>query len=180
MRNEGVALSIEFLHWSAKRRDGLPPAAEDTTLVAAQEALGEDGQAPEEDWPYSDARDQTTIDYHPSQDALDHGLIRRLTGGSLIDPTAAEVRAALQSGHPVVLGIQLHATWHYVAEDGHIAMPSPGAPTFGGHAVVVVGHRRGDLIIQNSWGTEWGDAGNGYISDEHVDTFGIAAWALAM
>lgn len=39
----------------------------------------------------------------------------------------------------------------------------------GGHAVVIVGYRDdGTFILRNSWGTQWGDGGYAYLSEDYV------------
>src|SRR3954463_3484223 len=84
VRSEGVELCVEFLHWAAKRHDGLPSYAEGTTLQAARTALHQDGQPPEDFWPYDESRDQQAQDYEPTTDALKEAKLRVLTGGSEI------------------------------------------------------------------------------------------------
>lgn len=180
VRAEGVELSIEFLHWASKRRDGLPPISEGTTLPAARDALSQDGQPPEAKWPYDDARDQWAATYQPPVAATDEAKHRRLNGGELLLPMAATIRDAVDHGRSVVLGIRLHATWHGVGSDGRIAMPAAGTRDLGGHAVLVVGYRGDELIVQNSWGSDWGEDGSAYLPDEYVDRFAVAAWSLAL
>lgn len=180
IRSEGLELCIEFLHWASKRRDGLPPISEGTTLPAAIDALGENGQPPEELWPYDELRDQWVSTYQPPSAATQEAKRRRVRGGGLIQPTASSIHDSLDRGHPVVLGVRLHATWHYVAPDGRIAVPTTGNLDLGGHAVLVVGYGNEGLVIQNLWGSDWGEQGFGYLPDEYVDRFAVAAWSLVL
>lgn len=180
VRNGGTELCIEYLHWSAKRRDGLPAVSEGTTLLAVSEALNQDGQPPETTWPYDHTRDQWAADYQPPQCAIDEAGLRRINGGTELVPDAASVRDALDRSQPVVLGVRLHSTWFDAGPDGQIALPAAGQVDFGGHAVLVVGYRNTDLIVQNSWGRDWGDGGIAYLPDEYVNRFGIAAWSVAL
>ncbi len=47
-------------------------------------------------------------------------------------------------------------------EEGHTTL------NYGGHAVTIVGYNDHGFIFKNSWGTQWGDDGYGYISfDSH-------------
>jgi len=89
-------------------------------------------------------------------------------------------RNALENGHPVVLGVRLHATWWRPEINGRIGMPATGSRDFGGHAVLIVGHRDNHFIVQNSWGSDWGDGGFGDLPEQYVENFGIAAWSLAL
>jgi len=80
---------------------------------------------------------------------------------------------------PAYTGMRIHSTWYGVGDDGKIAVPLAAARDFGRHAVLVVGYRDGGFIVQNSWGTDWGHDGFGYIESTYVDDHGIAAWALS-
>lgn len=178
VRADGVELCIEFLHWASKRRDGLPRVSEGTTLPATRDALDQDGQPPEARWPYDEARDQWAAAYQPPVAATDEAERCRLNGGQLFAPTATAIRDAIDRDRPVVVGIRLYATWHAVGSDGRIAMPTGGSRDLGGHAVLVIGYRGSELIIQNSWGNDWGEHGSAYLPDEYVVRFAVAAWSL--
>lgn len=186
LRADGEDLGEEFLHWAAKGRDGLPVTAEGTTLAAAAAALADVGQPPESLWPYDDRRDQWAPGYDPPDGVLDEAMRRRLRGGRALPPTPAALRAALDEGLAVLLGIRLYATWYAPDAEGHIALPNAGAVAFGGHAVLVVGYDAGDtgvpghLIVRNSWGEDWGVGGYGYLPDTYVDAHGLQAWGLAL
>ena len=184
LRAAGDDLCEEFVHWGAKQRDGLPRLVEGTTLAAAAATLADLGQPPEHHWPYDETRDYRAATYQPPVDALTAALALRLTGGSAITATTSALLTALQAGRAVLLGVRLYSTWHFVAPDGEIRMPSTGMISFGGHAVLVVGHRpnsgNGWFIVRNSWGDGWGDEGYGYLPDQYVDAHGIEAWALAL
>lgn len=185
LRADAELLCIEFLHWGAKRRDGLPAREEGTTLAAAARTLAEAGQPPEGLWPYDDQRDQWSPTYQPPPTALTAAGARQLAGGAALPARAATVRATAAGGRAILLGLALHDPWFVVGANGQIAMPAPGAPDLGGHAVLVVGFRDGGepgggiFIIRNSWGIGWGEGGHGYLPFAYVDQFGLQAWALA-
>ena len=182
--HDGEVLCVEFLHWAAKRRDGLPKNAEGTTLVAAAEALAKVGQPPESAWPYDDGRDQRAAGYCPPHGACTAARARRLERGTAMSAAPAALRSSLDAEQAVLLGVRLYATWHNVAPDGLIEMPASGAADLGGHAVLVVGYRDGEgagggrFIIKNSWGRGWGDDGYGYLPYAYVAVHGVGAMAL--
>lgn len=182
LRAEGVDLSEEFLHWAAKQRDGLPQHAEGTTLSAAAAALADMGQPTEEAWPYDDGRDHRDPTYRPPDGACEAALARRLAGARVLHPSADGVRAALDEGCAVVLGVRLYVTWHSAPADGRIGMPSAGATALGGHAVLLVGYidsdAGGHFIVRNSWGVEWGVDGYGFLPYAYVDAHGLDTWAF--
>lgn len=186
LRDQGETLCVEFLHWAAKGRDGLPPTEEGTTLAAAGAALADVGQALEGLWPYDEHRDQWASVYQPPADALKEALARRRASGRSIPPTAATLRAALDAGRAPLLGVRLYEPWYRPDSTGLIAMPSPAAFALGGHAILVVGYREGEgegggqFVVRNSWGDDWADGGYGYLPYRYVDLHGITAWDLGV
>lgn len=70
---------------------------------------------------------------------------------------------------------------------GEFAFPSPGDAVQGGHAVVAIGYdnnrrigdKKGALKIRNSWGTDWGEEGYGWLPYAYI-TEGLAVdfWSL--
>jgi C1A family cysteine protease len=70
-----------------------------------------------------------------------------------------------------------------------IMMPSPWESDIGGHAMVIVGYddsmklgggQYGAFIIRNSWGTEWGNEGYGYLPYGYILANDLASdfWVL--
>ena len=181
LRGNDEDLSEEYLHWAAKQRDGLPRTAEGTTLRAAAAGLAEVGQPREALWPYDDRRDQWASDYAPSAVAHADAAARRISDGGAEAPVAAALRRVLDAGHAVLLGLRLFATWFKPGRGGEIELPPAGATDLGSHAILVVGYRAdGTFIVRNSWGTEWGDGGYGYLPSAYVDAHGVEAWFLAL
>ena len=45
------------------------------------------------------------------------------------------------------------------------------------HAIAIVGYDEGGFIIRNSWGTEYGDNGYGYIENKNINKF-IELWTV--
>lgn len=186
LRDEGIHLSVEFLHWSAKQRDGFGLSEEGTTLEAAVAALAEAGQPPEIMWPYDDTRDQRAASYCPSDEVVKDASCRRVLRGTALGLVSTIVQTVLAAGTPVLLGLRLFSTWHYLeADDAKIRQPPPELQPLGGHAVLVVGF--GELstevgrhfLIRNSWGADWGQNGYAFLPYDYVDAHAIAIWQLS-
>jgi C1A family cysteine protease len=101
-------------------------------------------------------------------------------------PTNAEIKAALCQYGPVVcaVGIQDDNTWFFY--DGQSTLAEfPNNPSQGvRHAILLVGwddtrdNNRGAWLFKNSWGTDWGVSGFGYVRYNMNNVGWGAAWAL--
>ncbi len=103
----------------------------------------------------------------------------KLTGFSnlTIDPNATatvtqtSIETALAAGDPVVIGIPVYDNFFYVgtANNGYYASPSGGFA--GNHAIAALGYNSQGLVIENSWGTGWGNAGYATLSWAFVNQY---------
>ena len=75
-----------------------------------------------------------------------------------------EIKRHLATGTPLVVGIPVHPDFDNLSESNPVYDDDSG-PQRGGHAVVIVGYddRRSAFKIANSWGTDWGIGGYGWI-----------------
>jgi C1A family cysteine protease len=78
----------------------------------------------------------------------------------------------LSAGKPVVLGTSTNASWN--SPRGGMIKSSGAAG--GGHAITIVGFNKSAspqyFIIKNSWGTQWGDRGYGYLPFDYCSKYG--------
>lgn len=175
----GEDLAEEALYWGAKQIDGDREPGSAFTSSAA--ALDRWGQPVEERWPYEAARNDASSGYQPPEGALDPALCHR-TPLRPIEATIAEIKRWLRGGHAVAIGIWLSRGFFENA-NGRIPAPPPDALIPEGHAVAVVGYQEtsngteGVLVIRNSWGETWGDAGYGYLPYSYLDS-GAEAWVV--
>ncbi len=84
--------------------------------------------------------------------------------------------------YPSMFGFTVYSSISQAAQNGAIPFPSSNETVQGGHAIVAVGYddnkaitnsingakTTGALLIRNSWGTSWGDAGYGWLPYEYV------------
>lgn len=100
--------------------------------------------------------------------------------------TLDSVKQTLSQQIPCMFGFTVYSSINS-AKDGKIPFPERTDSVLGGHAVAAVGYDdnmkikncTGAFIIRNSWGTEWGDNGYGYLPYDYL-TKGLAMdwWAL--
>ena len=96
--------------------------------------------------------------------------------GSTQPEVLARVKQWIAAGLPSMFGFTVYSSMWNVGGSGHIPYPQPGESVEGGHAVVAVGYddtlkigsKKGALKIRNSWGTDWGDAGYGWLPYDYV------------
>ena len=85
--------------------------------------------------------------------------------------TQTSIETALAAGDPVVIGIPVYDNFYYVgsANAGYYAAPSGAFE--GDHAVTALGYNSQGLVIENSWGTGWGNAGFATLSWAFINSY---------
>jgi C1A family cysteine protease len=149
------------------------------------------GIPPEEYWQYEKARlneEPPAFCYAFAQNYRSIIYYRLDPPGTPPDDILANVRKCLSSGLPAMFGFTVYSSMPGVGDKAaDIPFPGDKDSCEGGHAVVAVGYddsRRigkctGALLIRNSWGSEWGDHGYGWLPYDYV-TRGLADdfWTL--
>lgn len=158
-------LSAEFLFFHAIQIAKVGNLTDGITLDEAAAALAQEGQPAEHVWPYS--LTQPSPWSPPTATQLWRGNLGHGTANA-----AAEVVQFLKAGQPVVLGVRISSAFLSPTGPG-FAIPASG-PGHGGHAVLVVGLGQdvaGDeyLLIRNSWGPFWGDAGHAWLQIDYLN-----------
>ena len=122
----------------------------------------------EETWPY----DIKLFTEKPPQTAYDEASRHVSVKYEAVNQTENDLKTALQSGYPVVFGFSVFQSIESpdVKQTGVIPLPKVGDSSIGGHCVLLTGWDDSKRLfqIQNSWGTDWGDKGFGYLSYDYV------------
>jgi C1A family cysteine protease len=137
------------------------------------------GVPPEEYYPYNAA----TFDAEPPAFAYAFAQSYQTINYLRLDPPGTnprellrKIKTMLLAGYPAAFGFTVYASIGQAARTGEIPFPSSVDRASGGHAVMAVGYddnkvisgRRGALLIRNSWGTGWGQAGYGWLPYDYV------------
>ena len=90
----------------------------------------------------------------------DWGTVLRNTHGVFVQ----EIKRHLAAGTPLVVGIPVYPDFDTLSESNPVYDDTSGTQR-GGHAVVIVGYddRKSAFKIANSWGTDWGIGGYGWL-----------------
>lgn len=124
-------------------------------------------------------RDHAGPAYRPPTGAVRDGH-RRLADLRPIELGAPTIRAELEFGSIVVLGINLWPAF-YQPEHDELTTPDQGDLLGAGHAVAIVGcdDQRGGVLIRNSWGSGWGHQGHAWLAYSALAIAGLSAWTIS-
>jgi C1A family cysteine protease len=157
--------SPEDALWAAHQEGG-PPDREDTSIKLALVGLSDHGHADEAAWPFGNPAWPASRPAS-AQDAERQRTLRAWR--QIKNPEFDSLAGELTSGHAVLLS--LHVVLDAWRDTSGLVDIVPGAPVIGGHAVLAVGvdeAEDGRIIFKNSWGTTWGDAGYGYLTNRYL------------
>lgn len=166
-RNTVNFLSVEYAHYSATHRRSPVNPDRGVPMRLMIEAIRENGQPPEEVWPYFETLPSPIskwIPPNPCKPIFKHAM----ESGT---PEVSAVLRALDSGQPALLAIRITEQFHQPAADFVIRELSGDRET-GNHAIIAVGHgtsnRDSVILVRNSWGKDWGDLGHAWVSKDYV------------
>lgn len=134
---------------------------------AAFDAVRVLGVCPERMWPYEAAK----VNWRPPVQATWYALRHRIQAYYRIpdDPgsSLARLRQAVRGRHPVVFAVPVTEAFR-TGSSFPIPPPRSGDEIYGHHAIVAVGTVGDHVKIRNSWGSDWGTRGYGFL---HQDWF---------
>lgn len=163
-------------------------------------ALALCGVPPEKYWPYTDRKPD--FDEEPNSfvyavadnyEALRYFCHDPLSRNIPPATVLATVKRFLAAGIPSMLGFFGFPSFGSSNVTGGIPYPCPGERAIWGHAIVAVGYdngmkikntqcnkeTKGALLIRNSWGTDWGDNGYGWLPYDYVlNKLALDFWSL--
>ena len=151
-------------------------------LRTAIQAIATFGMPPEVYYPYKIQH----FEYEPSAFLYSFAANYKALRYTRLDPHGLapkkvlnNVRWALSAGFPAVFGFSVYSS---LGNGANIPFPGPHDSLQGGHAVLAIGYdddyqcpnaSKGALFIRNSWGSDWGEDGYGYLPYDYIH-YGLA------
>jgi C1A family cysteine protease len=198
MASYGKFLDVSrlFLYYGARYLGGYFPGDNGAEIRNVIGALAVFGGPPEMFWPYDEAQ----VDEVPPNPCFAFGQSFQAMQYYRLDPAGIktnkllyDIRLHLSNQIPVIFGFTCYSSMDQPVKEGEIPYPAANERVVGGHAVVIAGYDNnkviinpfnksktsGALLIRNSWGTDWGVRGYGWLPYEYV-LKGLAAdfWVL--
>lgn len=149
-----------FIYWNARALEGTTAYDAGADIRDAIKGVVRLGAPPESDWLYLPAA-QLTL--KPSPKAYADALHDRVIRYSVVHQSQVGIKTCLALGFPFVFGFTVYDSFESdeVAATGIMPMPLPTENVLGGHAVMAIGYddAKQMVIVRNSWGMNWGQAG---------------------
>jgi len=155
------------------------------------------GVPPEEYWPYDVAnfdKEPPAFCYAFAQNYQTISYYRLDPPDTSKDALLKQIKTNLAGGLPSMFGFTVYSSISQATTTGKIPYPTSGEKIVGGHAVAAVGYddamkikntnsggieTTGAVFIRNSWGTDWGSSGYGWLPYEFVlQGLAVDWWSL--
>jgi C1A family cysteine protease len=178
-----------FTYYSTRKLSNLENEDSGASIRDALKSTAKDGVAMERYWPYIPSKFRE----NPPEDAwINAEKHQTLQYFRVNDFDKSEFLGCLNDGYPFVFGAILYSSFNsfQTVLTGVVPVPDKeNEKVIGGHCMLAVGWKKMEqdgkekefLIVQNSWGENWGDHGYCYIPLEYVmtnDTFDF--WTIRL
>jgi hypothetical protein len=165
--------------WPGEDYDG-------SSCRGALKAWHKHGVTTEKIWPYRDKQGNEVFVAPADGWQLD-AMRRRLGVYYRVDHrSVVDMQAAIFQIGAVYVSSDVHDGWDLDETTkqltGHAALPHIGKKKgeVGGHAFALVGYNTDGFVVQNSWGTTWGNRGFAVLPYEDWVKYGTDAWVCAL
>ena len=164
-----------FIYYNERKMEGTIPVDSGAYIRSGFKSIAKEGVCPESIWKYTIPQFTTKPPAVTYKDALKHQALQYMR----VQQTLGQLKGCIASGFPFVYGFTVYESFQSpsVASTGIVPLPSNGEAVLGGHAVMAVGYNDAKqyFIVQNSWGTGWGEKGYFYMPYSYLTDVDLAA-----
>lgn len=157
-----------FVYYNERDVDGNTNVDSGSSLRTASKVVASIGVCKEDEWPYNIDQFTEKPPEELYKEAMNHKSIRY----KKVYQEEDQLKHALRMNYPIVFGIAVYESFEGIDtfHTGIVSMPKEDEKMVGGHAIALVGFddEKKHFIFRNSWGTEWGENGYGYLPYEYV------------
>ena len=174
-----VTLSRLFVYYNERVIENTVKSNSGAQLRDGIKTLAKQGVCPEKMWPYVISHFENKPTKTCYTNAAQHVILSYQRVQTLND-----MKSCLAAGYPFVFGFTVYEIFESpeVAKTGVVPMPAPHEKVVGGHAVVAVGYDDAAqrVIVRNSWGPAWGQAGYFTMPYDYITNPKLAAdmWTI--
>lgn len=185
----GLSLSRLFNYWTARNLIQGKTDQTGTNIRSALQAASGFGLPPETAWPYDESKAESKPSDPAFLEASSHKVTRYEQLFYGIRPSDLQLRlkaikSALSEGLPVVFAMRLGSRFQSLSGDwrsqGYVKIGTNGNTSVGYHAMLIIGYDDASetLLVENSWGPNWGDGGFGGIPYSVFASDVFEAWVV--
>jgi len=145
-------------------------------IISAMKLVVEQGACPLADMPYKQ-NDWNTL---PNATQKSKAALYKATGYALVTSgDVAAMKSQLAKGLPVVIGINVYPDFVDISQNNQIYDNMNGISR-GNHAICLIGYddSKNAFKFINSWGTNWGLGGYGYISYDLIKQANVYGFVM--
>ena len=178
-KDKFVQLSPLFVYWNARQMENDTSQDAGCEIRDAVKSISKLGCCTGKLWPYNVymyARKPSVQSY---TDGANHKIVQYLSLNGIQD-----YKAAIASGFPVIIGIQVYESfeWDATISSGIVPMPGPNEKCLGGHGTLLISFSDDTQTFgfKNSWGSDFGKKGFGTLTYSYIGDPNMAsdAWVI--
>ncbi len=160
-----------FIYYKTREIAGSISSDSGASIRQVIKSVAKYGYPSENLWPYLISK----FAEKPSDEAHKEAMLHLVTKYESISNNLDHIKSCLAEGYPVSLGVMVYESFETPIE-GVIRMPKKREAFLGGHAIILIGYDDKTKLFKfrNSWGSNWGDNGNGYLPYKYIQDRNLA------
>ena len=171
-------ISAQFIYNAARELEGTRETDSGAEIKDGLAVLKKQGAVAESVWPYQPGKFA-----EPAPPAVEKAERFRISEFQEVKGVDG-IKRALSENPPVIAGITVFSEMigNEARKTGVVPVPAKGSTIVGGHAIVLVGYddKTQRFKFANSWGTDWGDKGFGYLPYAYLTDERVEAWTFTL